>query len=235
MLSNIFGWEFLEEYKKGKRTFSDLHMQFSDLTGSDLQDTIIKNSKLEFVLLRESKLKNVRFIDCELFFCGFRNAEMTGVIFDNCKIDYGYFEHALFDNTKMLKCHLNWCGMFFANIGSLDTSSSTLFKVFTDISQLSQKDINDAYMGLIPFVQNLDFEMRALIQDRLKNVTTKLGIKPTTLQASPKYEQEGSDYSKPGSAYQNLGDMMEQLIGAYASKKPYKSNTPYEKKGEYKK
>src|SRR3989338_2256043 len=126
---NMLGWELLEEFEKGKKTFSGIHMEFSDMTSVNLEGLTIKDSKLNFVLLRMSNLKN-------------------------CKIDYGYFQDAIFDGTKMTKCNLSFCGMFSASAGSIDMSTSTLFKVFTDVSQVSQDDMDAAYAGLLPFLQN---------------------------------------------------------------------------------
>ena len=216
----------LEEYKKGKRTFSDINMQFSDLTGANLEGITIENSKLNFVLLRHSNLRNTRFINCELFSCGFKSADLTGAVFDGCKIDYGYFDGSIFDNTKMLKCSLSFCALF--SSGQPDTSTSSLFKVFTDASQISQNDLDAAFSGLLPFVENLGFEIKTQVQSLIKSATDKIG-EPNKLQQTH-YGQEKS-YNKSLSMYQ----MMERLIMDYAAKNPYKTSTPYkEKKNKYK-
>lgn len=228
-LTDMIGWELLEEYKNGKRVFSDINMQFSDLTGANLEGMTIKNSKLYFVLLRESNLKKCRFINCDMFSCGFRNADLSNALFEKCKIDYGYFQNAMFDNTKMTRCNLSWCGLFSAK-GSLDTSTSTLFKVFTNISDLTQADIDAAFRGLTPFIQNLDFEIKSQVQNLLKSVTDKIGIEPTKSDPSA-YGKSSNSYTKPLSVYQ----MMEQLITDYARKTPYKAKTPYEKTDNYRK
>ncbi len=227
--SNTLGFELLEEYKNGKRDFSGINMQFSDLTGSNLEGLTIKNSKLYFVLLRQSNLKNCKFINCEMFSCGFRDADLTGAIFENCKIDYGYFQNTLFDNTKMIKCNLSFCGVFSTSLGSLDMSTSTLFKVFTDPSQVSQADMDAAYAGLLPFLSSLDFEIKSQMQNLIKAATDKIGIEPTkTVQAS--YGEKVFQYAKPSSVY----SIMEQLISTYAAKSPYKTSMPYKKKSSYK-
>ena len=226
----MFGWELLEEYKKGKRVFSDIHMEFSDLTSSNLEGVTIKDSKLNFVLLRMSNLKNCKFVNCEMFSCGFRDADLTNTIFDNCKIDYGYFQNAIFDGTKMKRCKLSFCGLFSTSVGSLDMSTSTLFKVFTDISQVSQEDMDAAYAGLLPSLQNLDFEIKTQMQDLVKSAIDKIGVEPTkSVQAS--YEQKGPKYAKPSSVY----SIMEQLISNYAAKNPYKTKPPYKNDESYKK
>ena len=228
---NMLGWELLEEFKKGKKTFSGIHMEFSDMTSVNLEGLTIKDSKLNFVLLRMSNLKNCKFINCEMFSCGFRNADLTNTAFENCKIDYGYFQDAIFDGTKMTKCNLSFCGMFSASAGSIDMSTSTLFKVFTDVSQVSQDDMDAAYAGLLPFLQNLDFEIRSQMQGLIKAATDKIGMEPAKSAQTP-YGQKGSSYAKPLSVY----SMMEQLISTYAAKNPYKNKakTPYEKDDSYK-
>ena len=225
---NMLGWELLEEYKKGERVFSGIHMEFSDLTSANLEGITIKNSKLNFVLLRMSNLKNCKFINCEMFGCGFRDTDLTNAIFDHCKIDYGYFQGAVFDGTKMAKCSLSFCALF-STSGSLDLSTSTQFKVFTDASQVTQEDMDAAFKGLLPFVQGLDFEIKSQMQALIKAATDKIGVEPTKSAQTP-YEGKGSHYTKASSVY----GMMEQLISSYAAKNPYKTKTPYKQDDGYK-
>src|SRR3989338_2693899 len=205
-MHNMLGWELLEEYKKGKRIFSDMHMEFSDLTSANLEGVTIKDSKLNFVLLRMSNLKNCKFVNCEMFCCGFRDADFTNTAFENCKIDYGYFSGSVFDSTKIIKCKLSFCAMF--STTQPDMSTSELFKVFTDASQVTQEDMDAAFNGLMPFVDTL-------------------GIEPSkTSQIA--YGEKDAKYAKPLSVYA----MMEQMISTYAAKNPYNTKTPYEKSGK---
>lgn len=221
--NNMLGWELLEEYKKGRRVFSDIHMEFSDLTSTNLEGVTIKDSKLNFVLLRMSNLKNCRFINCEMFCCGFRDADLTNAIFENCKIDYGYFQNAVFDGTEMKKCNLSFCWLASTN-GSTDMSTSTQFKVFTDASQVTQDDMDAAFRGLMPFLDSLDFEIKSQMQNLIKAATGKIGMEPTkSVQTS--YGEKGSSYQKPLSVY----SLMEQMISSYAAKNPYKTKIPYKK------
>lgn len=222
---NMLGWELLEEYKKGKRIFSDMHMEFSDLTSANLEGVTVKDSKLNFVLLRMSNLKNCKFVNCEMFCCGFRDADFTNTIFENCKIYYGYFSGSAFDNTKIIKCKLSFCAMF--STTQPDMSTSELFKVFTDASQVTQEDMDAAFNGLMPFVDTLGIEIKSQMQSLMKAVTDKVGIEPSkTSQIA--YGEKDAKYAKPLSVYA----MMEQMISTYAAKNPYNTKTPYEKSGK---
>ncbi len=234
-LRNIFGPELLEEYKTGRKEFSNIQLQFADLSGNSFENLAIKDSKIHFTLFRFCKLNNCRFVNCEIFFGGFKGADLTGAVFENCKMDYCLFESAIFGDTKMFKCNLSWCGMFMTDTASLESSSSTLFKVFTDVSQFTQKDADAAFVGLMPFIQNLDFEIRHRMEELLTSVTKRIGAEPSAAAQKPVYGKVGESYAaNPLSGYQKLNDLVEGLIHAYAAKNPYKSKTPYEKSGSYK-
>ena len=235
-LNNMFGQELLEEYKSGRREFSNIHLQFADLSGNSFENITIKDSKIYFTLFRFCKLKNCSFVNCEIFFGGFKGADLSGAIFVNCKMDYCLFESAIFADTKMVKCNLSWCGMFFADVASLDSSSSTLFKVFTDPSQITKEDADAAYSGFMPSIQDLGFEIRHRMEELMNSVAKRIGAEPSTASGKFIYGKADHGYAaSPLSGYQKLNNLVEGLISSYAAKNPYKSRLPYEKSGPYKK
>lgn len=235
LLRNVFGPELLDEYRNGKKEFSGIHIQFADLSGNPLENIVIKDSKIHFTLFRFCKLNNCRFVNCEIFFGGFKGADLSGAVFEKCKMDYCLFESAIFRDTKMLRCGLSWCGMFSTDAASLDTSSSTLFKVFSNVSEFTQKDADAAFSGLMPVIQNLDFEIRTRMEDLLNSVAKRIGAEPSAAARASGYgKADASRAANPISAYQNLNSLVEGLIHAYAAKNPYRSKTPYEKSGSYK-
>jgi len=42
-LKNVFSSEFLERYKSGEREFSNINLQYAEISGVDLSNVVIKN------------------------------------------------------------------------------------------------------------------------------------------------------------------------------------------------
>ena len=140
LLSN----DLLDLYKEGKRTFSDITLQYVDLSGTDLKDVIIKNSKLFFATFRNCNFQNSKFLNCEIIYGSFYGGNLENVTFDNCTIDMTLFQGITTKNMKILRSKLIWSAILDSANSEVDVSSSTQFKFFTNLSQLTEKDLEDA-------------------------------------------------------------------------------------------
>ncbi len=56
--------EFVERYERGERNFSNVLMQFFDIS--------------------DMKFSDIAFKGCKMLFCTFRNCAFGNMIFDNC-------------------------------------------------------------------------------------------------------------------------------------------------------
>lgn len=231
--------ELLDLYKAGKRGFSNVILQFADLHGTNLRNICIKDSKIIFVTFYNSDLSNAKFINCEIFWGSFYNCVLENAVFDNCKMDLTLFDKAIFNKTKIIKSKISYSGMFNTNIRELDLSTSTQFKVFTDPSQITERDVENSLALIAPFLDKTDSQIMSRIKEGIewdaKNYNLSI---PNTF--SSQSNKSGRAYSKSQSSYGDVassyGSHMESLlhdvIEAYSSST--QKRRPYSHESEYK-
>ena len=192
----LFSSELIEKYREGERSFSNVIIQYADFLGTALQDIHIKNSRLVFATFRNCALRNARFSNCEIFFGSFYGGDLTNAVFDNCEIKLTLFESAIFNNTKIVNSNISYSGMFNTNIRELDMSSAIQYKVFTDISQITEKDIESGMSLIAPYLSHLDAEIRKKIMKIIQGDAARYNFKV------PIAETQKSGYSSITSSYQ---------------------------------
>ena len=137
----MFSSEFLEQYKKGKRLFSDIILQYVDISDADLSGIIIKDSKLFFATFRNCKFANSKFVNCEIIYGSFYGGNFENSVFDSSSIDATLFQNIVTKNMKIERSKIIWSAILDSAAGEVDTSSSSTFKFFTSLSNLTEKDI----------------------------------------------------------------------------------------------
>ena len=221
--------EFLDMYKEGGRTFSDITLQYMDIADVNLTDLIIKNSKLFFATFRNCNFKNSKFINCEIIYGSFYGGNLEGVVFDNCTIDMTLFQDTIFRDTKISKSRLIWSAFLNTAIGEIDLSSSTKFKVFTDLSEITAKDIEDGMAHLGPLIDSLDISIRHKIKQELEKDFQSLGIKDLP------NSSKNLEYQRTSPLVYGMQTFSNMIIDAYNTANPYRQKKSiYEKEGGYK-
>ncbi len=235
-LSVLLSKELLEQYKEGRRSFSDVIIQFADLRGVAIPDISIRNSKLLFVTFSNSNLRDAKFSNCDIFLGSFYGCDLTNAVFDNCTIELTLFENAVFDKTKIIKSKMSYCGMFNSNIRELDMSTSAQFKVFADSSQITETDVEDGMALLMPFFSNLGIEVKSKIKSLLETDAERWKVSAPDFSAMPHNKGayaagKTSSYRPAMSAYGGLiENLLQETINAYGtdeSKKSYSTRRKY--------
>src|SRR3989338_7042450 len=108
MKSALLSSDFLEQYKQGVRLFSDVILQYIDLSNIDLNCITIKNSKLFFATFRDCNFSNAKFINCEIIYGTFYGGNFKNALLDNCVIDATLFQRIQAKEMKILRSRLVW-------------------------------------------------------------------------------------------------------------------------------
>ncbi|MCX6815474.1 MAG: hypothetical protein NT120_01300 [Candidatus Aenigmarchaeota archaeon] len=228
-LKNIFSNELIEQYKEGKREFVNINLQYADIS-MPLKDLVIRDSRLFFVTFRDCDLSNAKFINCEIFYGTWYGGILENAVFDDCAIDYGLFDKTIFRNTKIVKSKITWSGMLGQPINELDMSTSTQFKIITDMSQITPEAVEEIRRQIGPIINSLDLSIKAKINEEIQKDAQKYGVElPSIATEKPAYgarrENADSNSSVYGGNMQNFADM---VIGAYNAVHPYKVKRSYQ-------
>ena len=238
-MKSMLSKEFLDAYKEGKREFSDVIIQFADMHGSNLRNICIKDSKIIFVTFYDSDLSNAKFINCEIFWGSFYNCRLENAVFDNCKMDLTLFDKAIFNKTKIMKSKISNSGMFNTNIRELDMSTSSQFKVFTDPSQVTEKDVENSLALIAPFLDKTDRQIMSRIKEGIAWDVKNYNL-PISNSLSSQVHKNGRAYSEKSSAYgggtssygRQMEGLLHDLLDAY-SQALQKKKTSYSQNNEY--
>ena len=230
----LFSNDFLDQLKGGKKLFSDIVLQYVDIADANFNEITFKNSKLFFATFRNCSFKNAKFVNCEIIYGNFYGGDLENTIFDNCVIDLTLFDKILCKNMKVTKSKLIWSAIFGSAASEIDTSSSSLLKFFTDISQVTEKDLEEAMNRMGPLVESLDISIKHKIKQEMEQDAQSLGVNMPKGTETHGYSAGTKNYSHPDLVYgmQNFSNM---IIDAYNTANPYKGKKPaYEKKDGYK-
>ncbi len=234
MKSVLLSKDFLDQCKEGKKLFSDVVLQYVDISDMNFNEIIFKDSKLFFATFRNCSFKGVKFVNCEIIYGTFYGGNFEDTNFDNCVIDMTLFQKITVKDLKILRSKLMWSAILESAIGEVDISSSTQFKFFTNISQLTEKDLEDAMAHISPLIDSLDISIRHKIKQEMEKDSQNLGVNIPKGTETHEYSKVPKNYSSPDLVYgiQNFSNM---IIDAYNTTNPYKGKkSVYEKEGSYK-
>jgi len=230
-MENLTSIEFLDRLQE--KEISNIYMQYSDLTGHEFKDVVIKNSKFFFVVFRRCIFKNVIFENCEFFFCAFGYTDSENLTFRHCKMEYSGFTEAMMKDCKFISTSLSWHS-FINTTPGFELRNCTQFNIFRkteDIYPLIDKSMED----LQPILNTLNFEMRHNVMELLEMLKrdTKLDkeikFNFVTSEKSGQYETGKKNYSM-------FDSLIDSAVAAYGTKPAYKTGkSAYEAKSEYKK
>ena len=230
----LFSNDFLDRLKEGKKLFSDVILQYVDMSDMNFSEITFKNSKLFFATFRNCNFKNAKFVNCEIIYGSFYGGNLENTIFDNCVIDMTLFQKIFTSGMKILKSKLIWSAILESAISEVDISSSTQFKFFTDISQLTEKDLEDVMTRMSPLVDSLDISIKHKIKQEMEKNAQNHGVSIPKGTETHGYSAGTKNYSPPDlvNGMQNFSNM---IIDVYNTTNPYKGKkSAYEKKDVYK-
>jgi uncharacterized protein YjbI with pentapeptide repeats len=229
----MLGWEILQEYKKGRRDFSNTQISIGEFAGADLSGIIFRNCKIEDSTFRTGKLAGADFTGSEIIFTGFTDADLTNAKFNKCLIKWSGFERTIFNNTEMRNSNIVWCSFLDTNIACIDFSNSTQYKNMTDLSQITDETLTEALNEFSMYLSTLDFERRLHMRVIASRTMKHYGLTEHLL---PKAEDQAkAGHGNPDHLYAKLiSDAIDQSISAYSQKHPYVQKPPYQHKREKK-
>lgn len=222
--------EFLDKYSSGERVFSNIIMQFADISGVRFDGLKIKDSKLMFCTFWDCSFKGTCFEDCEIYFGSFYTGEISDTVFDGCKIELTLFDNIRFDRAKMRDCHIRLSGILNSNDSSVDASTSA-GRLITDISQVTQQDIENSVSETLQMIERLDVGVRMKIKEMIRKDMDRYNLEHPDEKKDKRYDTGGT-----GGAMLTYGEvktLTESSFGAYAQKKPYETSVKYEAKHAY--
>ncbi len=219
--------EFVERYKRGERDFSGMLLQFFDISHMKFSDLVFKKCELMFCTFRNCDWTNVKFEDCKIYWTSFYNGIASNMLLDKCNIELTLFQTFQFSRTKMSNCRLRWIGILFSNAAAVDLSTSTQSKVFTDVGQLTPKEIEEGLRETLDAINRLDVGIRMKFKESIRQDMERYGIAlPTDEKKSGGY---GSREERVEITYGEVKHMLESTFNAYSHQKAYEMKNPYEK------
>ena len=129
--------EFLELCKSGQKVFEGRFMQFFDISNITLEGITFKNCNMFICTFRNCSLKNVSFENCDIYTGSFYAGDADNLAFEKCRLEMTIFDSFQFRNSCMRNCTIQWLGILNSNAAGIDLSTSSQFKVITDISQVT--------------------------------------------------------------------------------------------------
>ncbi|MFA4820144.1 MAG: pentapeptide repeat-containing protein [Candidatus Aenigmatarchaeota archaeon] len=222
--------QFLDLYKGGQRLFSNCLMQFFDIADATFENIVFRNCKLLLCTFRNCSFKTCTFEQCTVYSGSFYNGRADDLIFDMCNIEMTLFDNYQFFKSAMKRSNLRWFGMI--NSPGIDISSSTQFKIITDLSQVSEAEIEELSRMLMGTVERMDLGARLKVKDLIRESIDRYNLAQPE-EKKDKYASQ-ADYSDAPLTYGEAKGAVEAFFYGMNTD-PYKSKKPYETAGGYKK
>ncbi len=222
------------DYESGKRIFENAEINYAEMEGWNLDGAVFRNCRFNFASFRQSSLRGSRFINCEFFFGSFFSTNLDSALFENTRFEIMRFDNAIFNNTIFKNCNISYASMMSTNINGADFQNTERFRVFTDISQVTQADLEAVARILFPALESLDLEIRNHIKAVMEKATKEAGIRNPITEGSGRGRDGYGNTPVAGNAYEKLSDILNEAISLYGQKHPYKTKPSYKAEGKYK-
>jgi len=230
-MENITSVEFLDRLQE--KEIKNIYMQYSDLTGHEFKDVVIKDSKFFFVVFRRCSFKNVVFENCEFFFCAFGYTDSENLVFKKCKMEYSGFTEAMMKDCKFISTSLSWHS-FINTTPGFELRNCTQFNIFRkteDIYPLIDKGLEE----LQPILNTMDFDTRHNVMTLLETLKRNTKLNREINFNFTATEKTGS-YESSKKGYGMFDSLIDSAITAYGTKPVYKTGKgAYEARSGYKK
>ncbi|MBI4170244.1 MAG: pentapeptide repeat-containing protein [Candidatus Aenigmarchaeota archaeon] len=220
--------EFLECLAQGQREFSDIRLQYADLSGRHFVGLTFRNCKFYFVILRHCNFKDVVFEGCEFFFTSFGDSKFESAEFRRCQLDYSGFGDAIVENSRMVDTRLSWHNFIDAKIGGLELMNCTEFMVLRNISELTPKIIESGLRSLQPIISQLDFDMQEKVKAIMNAFAQQHGLELPDISNKTQRNAYGELQGSHAKGYQLLDAFVDTAIRIYGEKNLYQSKNIYD-------
>ncbi len=224
--------QFLKMLKSGKKEFRDSTMQFFDAYNLKLDGIEFDRCDMNFCTFSNCEFINVIFKNCKMYFGSFYTGMADNLLLDGCSIEMTLFNNFHFSRTKFRNCALSWDGIFNSNADAADMSASTCVKVFNDVSQITQNDIEEVVSLVMQDVGRLDIGMRKKIREIMTKDLDRYGLHEPEKKAQD-YERKPASYSEQPFTYGEIRQAVESMFYG-AQQSPYKTKKAYETDNKYK-
>ncbi|MBI4174531.1 MAG: pentapeptide repeat-containing protein [Candidatus Aenigmarchaeota archaeon] len=223
--------EFMDLYKKGQKVFENKFMQFFDISGIKFEELSFQNCSLFFCTFRNCSLKNISFEGCTIYSGSFYTGFADGLLFEKCDMELTLFDSFQFSKTSMKKCRLQWCGLINSNAANVDMSTSSQFKIITDLSQVTPHDIETIITEVMQKVGRLDVGLKLKLKEIIRQDLDRYNLK-NPVEKEGKYATAGASDSPL--TYGEVKGVVENFF--YGAQSPYKvKKHAYERTAGYKK
>ena len=227
--------EFVEKYNAGQREFTGVLMQFFDISDMKLSDLSIKDSEILFCTFRNCDLKGADIMNCRIYFLSFYTGTAKDIVFEKCDIELSLFDTFSFSSAKFSRCDIRWSGIMNSNHNTVDFSSSSLYKFFTDISQVTEQDLEHLIKLVGQNVERLDIGLRLKVKEMMRQDIDRYNLSPPGEEGGA-YDKKHGDYRDSPLTHGEIKGLIEGAFGAYGEQSPVYKNkkSVYEKTGKYK-
>ncbi len=228
------GWKIREEYKKGRKDFSNTEIQWADFSGTDLSGANFSGSRFSVVTFYACNLKNANFSNCDMYGMSFNSANLANAKFDKSKMNWIRFDNAIFENTSMKNAQLNHVTMINCNVSEMKLDGTSQFSVFHKAEEIPDSEIQALIAEIGNTINAVDLDRKLWLRTTLGPYLKTIGKQQTTAQAvNTPYQKTGLDSSNLVNLYHGLDSIFSELIETYGAKNPYKKEGAYKQKGEY--
>jgi len=234
MKNILTGWEVREQYKNGRRDFSNVEVQWADFSGTDLSDINFSNSKLSITTFFRCNLENANFSDCDIYATSFNSADLSGATFDKSKLNWIRFDNAIFKNTSMRNATVMHVTLINCNTAGLKIDNTSQFNVFRTAEEIPDLEVERLLLEIGNIISKVDLDRKLWVKTGLGPYLKSLGKQQFSTEViSGPYSKSNSEYSKPINLYKGLDNTFIELIETYGPKNPYKKEGKYKAKGKY--
>ena len=223
--------EFIGLCIKGQKLFSNIKINFMDVSNIALRNITIKNSILRFCTFRDCRMENIIVENCEIYFGSFYTTNIKEALFDNCNIELTLFDTIQFDKTKMNRCTINFVAILKSNTSSLDFSTSQQFRLITDVSQITPELLEQAVSASFIAMSRLDINLKMKIKQMINEDLERHGFDKDSIKIKEVYKEIDKD---PRLTYGEVNNLVKSFFGQYSNKNIYETKKTYETKKSYK-
>lgn len=116
----------LEDYRKGRRDFSNIRLENANLSGVNLGRIVLRNSNLSGTDFSHSDLSGADLGCCHLSRCLFLGAVLKNADFHNSDLSYASMKNAYFENTRLDSANLMWAHLCESDVAKCSIENADL-------------------------------------------------------------------------------------------------------------
>lgn len=138
--------QILEQYKKGRRDFSNVNAHGVEIISKNLSGIIFRKANLATGTLRECNLTGADFTGANMRWMNLDNSNLTDVTLNKADLSYSKLINAIFKNTRVADADISYTLMFGVNRGGANFGDAIMNKVAwteSDVNEMSKMEVQD--------------------------------------------------------------------------------------------